>query len=80
MKKLFLFSILAFGMLIFGVASCNDSDKTGTGQSESKALYQCPMDCEKGKMYEKPGQCPVCGMDLEKTETTHTTDSANHVN
>ena len=28
--------------------------------------YQCPMDCEKGKIYEAPGQCPVCGMDLEK--------------
>ena len=31
----------------------------------SAAVYQCPMDCEKGKTYDKPGQCPVCGMDLE---------------
>lgn len=27
--------------------------------------YQCPMDCEKGKTYEKEGSCPVCKMDLK---------------
>ena len=32
-------------------------------------LYQCPMDCENGKTYEKPGQCPVCKMDLKLKET-----------
>lgn len=26
--------------------------------------YQCPMDCEKGKLYDQPGSCPVCKMDL----------------
>ncbi|WP_428092463.1 heavy metal-binding domain-containing protein [Candidatus Pollutiaquabacter sp.] len=26
------------------------------------------MDCEKGKTYDKPGQCPVCNMDLVKKE------------
>ncbi len=28
--------------------------------------YVCPMHCEGKKTYEKPGKCPVCGMDLEK--------------
>ncbi|MDG1528990.1 MAG: heavy metal-binding domain-containing protein [Polaribacter sp.] len=28
--------------------------------------YQCPMDCEKGKTYEKEGNCPVCKMKLRK--------------
>jgi hypothetical protein len=28
------------------------------------ANYTCPMDCEKGKMYDQPGKCPVCEMDL----------------
>ena len=28
--------------------------------------YQCPMDCEKGKTYEKEGDCPVCKMKLRK--------------
>jgi len=28
-------------------------------------VYQCPMDCEKGKTYDKEGSCPVCKMDLK---------------
>ena len=30
----------------------------------SSSVYQCPMDCEKGKTYEVAGSCPVCEMDL----------------
>lgn len=30
--------------------------------------YQCPMKCEKEKTYSKPGNCPVCGMELEGIE------------
>ncbi|MCK0161611.1 heavy metal translocating P-type ATPase [Allomuricauda sp. F6463D] len=26
--------------------------------------YYCPMQCEGDKTYDKPGDCPVCGMDL----------------
>jgi P-type Cu+ transporter len=28
--------------------------------------YYCPMFCEGDKTYDKPGDCPVCGMNLEK--------------
>jgi Cu+-exporting ATPase len=28
--------------------------------------YYCPMHCEGDKMYDKAGDCPVCGMSLEK--------------
>ena len=28
--------------------------------------YYCPMNCEGGKTYNKPGDCPVCGLNLEK--------------
>ena len=28
--------------------------------------YYCPMHCEGDKTYDKPGNCPVCGMNLEK--------------
>jgi hypothetical protein len=31
----------------------------------SKDVYQCPMDCEEGKVYENEGTCPVCKMDLK---------------
>lgn len=27
-------------------------------------IYYCPMHCEGDKTYDKPGSCPVCGMDL----------------
>ncbi|MEO6759411.1 MAG: heavy metal-binding domain-containing protein, partial [Saprospiraceae bacterium] len=33
-------------------------------QMAQKVAYLCPMDCEKGKTYDQPGQCPVCKMDL----------------
>ncbi|MCB0409326.1 MAG: hypothetical protein KDD29_03850 [Flavobacteriales bacterium] len=35
---------------------------------EQHAMYQCPMKCEGDKMYEEPGQCPKCGMDLKEVE------------
>ena len=28
--------------------------------------YYCPMHCEGDKTYDKPGDCPVCGMHLVK--------------
>lgn len=28
--------------------------------------FQCPMHCEDDKMYDEPGGCPICGMNLEK--------------
>lgn len=31
-------------------------------------VYQCPMDCEDGKTYDKEGTCPVCKMALKKVE------------
>lgn len=68
MKKVAFFLILTIA-----IASCNNKTKTEGNTDEIKtdtiqtaALYQCPMDCEKGKTYEQAGKCPVCEMDLEK--------------
>lgn len=33
-------------------------------QMPKGATYYCPMHCEGDKTYDKPGDCPVCGMDL----------------
>ncbi|TCK83657.1 heavy metal translocating P-type ATPase [Albibacterium bauzanense] len=33
---------------------------------DSGGKYYCPMHCEGDKTYDKPGNCPVCGMDLIK--------------
>lgn len=35
-----------------------------------KGKYYCPMHCEGDKTYDKPGDCPVCGMHLNKEEST----------
>jgi heavy metal translocating P-type ATPase len=39
-------------------------------QSNQPGKYYCPMHCEGDKVYDKAGDCPVCGMDLVK-EPTH---------
>jgi P-type Cu+ transporter len=31
---------------------------------EGNGVFYCPMQCEGDKTYHKPGDCPICGMDL----------------
>jgi len=33
-------------------------------EGKSTGKFYCPMHCEGDKMYDDPGDCPVCGMDL----------------
>lgn len=33
-------------------------------ETNGNGIYYCPMHCEGDKTYDKPGDCPVCGMDL----------------
>jgi P-type Cu+ transporter len=40
---------------------------TGKGSG----VFYCPMHCEGEKTYNKPGDCPVCGMDLVEQPATH---------
>ena len=44
-----------------------DHHKTETKkvhQHSVNGVYYCPMHCEGDKTYNKPGDCPICGMDL----------------
>jgi cation transport ATPase len=41
-------------------------------EGKSGGKYYCPMHCEGDKTYDKPGDCPVCGMHLKKEETRQT--------
>jgi len=73
MKKVLL--ALVFGL--FFVAFSNAQEKkspkqslTLTTKAEKATVYQCSMDCEKGKTYDKPGSCPVCKMDLKAKGTS----------
>jgi Cu2+-exporting ATPase len=53
------------------VKSCCSSNKpqekpTVISPDNAPGKYYCPMHCEGEKVYDKPGDCPVCGMDLVK--------------
>jgi len=80
MKKLILTMALCFSFGIITI-SCKGEKKEATEHSEThenhaadradiamNEAYQCPMDCEEGKTYDKEGKCPVCKMDLKKVE------------
>ncbi len=38
-------------------------------KDSTKDQYYCPMRCEGDKVYNEPGDCPVCGMHLKKVES-----------
>lgn len=51
------------------MASCKTEEKKEKHEKvelSQKEVYQCPMDCEKGKTYKVEGKCPVCHMNLRK--------------
>ena len=70
------------------MASCgsktSESKKENTTTEQTaNVMYQCPMKCEGEKMYDKPGQCPKCNMDLQKVEEmdeqhNHDSTHTNH--
>ncbi|MEO7976022.1 heavy metal translocating P-type ATPase [Flavobacterium sp.] len=39
-------------------------ESTGMHHHTTTGIFYCPMHCEGDKTYDKPGDCPVCGMDL----------------
>ncbi len=45
------------------------AEATGSG------VFYCPMHCEGDKTYDKPGDCPVCGMDLVEAPAATNTQS-----
>ena len=72
MKKSIL--MIAFAIATLSTVSCDKKEKTETTteneghnhkeEDAHKLAYECPMDCEKGKTYDKKGTCPVCKMEL----------------
>jgi len=62
MRKLIILLPLMIVSVLF-VTACGS-------ETETYSSYQCPMKCEGEKTYDKPGQCPVCEMDLEGVEST----------
>lgn len=51
-----------------------DPLKASNSKTINNGKYYCPMHCEGDKIYEKDGDCPVCGMDLvQQASTTQST-------
>ena len=44
----------------------SSNNHTHESLNNDGSKYYCPMHCEGDKLYNKPGNCPVCGMNLEK--------------
>lgn len=47
--------------------------KKATG--DGSGVFYCPMQCEGDKTYDKPGDCPVCGMDLVEEQSMSSSSS-----
>ncbi len=56
----------AYNIYLPGEDHSSSLDKRETSQPKGKrtGTFYCPMHCEGDKTYDKPGDCPVCGMDL----------------
>ncbi len=47
-------------------------------EKSTPATYYCPMKCEGEKVYDAPGKCPVCGMNLVPADAESKSDTVLH--
>lgn len=67
-KIIFLFvALLGTGTAFISCGSSSSGDKAEQQGKEYTSAYICPMHCE-GSGSDKPGNCPVCGMEYKKNE------------
>lgn len=50
-------------------------EKEKQPKGKGTGTFYCPMHCEGEKIYDKPGDCPVCGMDLVEEQNLSTTSA-----
>jgi len=81
-SKSFFYGILVLVFAVVLVTSCKDNKRENNSKSHTElhasATFQCPMDCEDGKTYEKEGKCPVCKMDLKASNQGDAMTCAQH--
>lgn len=92
MKTLKIMALALFAGAFIGCAGESDA-KQENGNEASKvetheghedhgehAHYACPMDCEHGKVYDEPGKCPECNMDMVQVseEEAHADEETEH--
>ncbi len=68
MKKIFLVATVLFSFAILFTACKNNKNKVSTEQLAKDEMYTCTMHNE--VMSDHPGDCPKCGMKLEKQKMT----------
>jgi hypothetical protein len=64
MKKALFITSFSLLSLVLITSSCSGS-KTENKEQKVADQYQCPMKCTE-EVFDKPGKCTVCEMDLEK--------------
>lgn len=71
---------LALALSVMAFFACKtDHSKHATSATQTVASeYSCPMNCEKGKIYDQPGSCPVCNMDLEPVKAAVAANKAEY--
>lgn len=47
-------------------------------KGKGTGTFYCPMHCEGDKTYDKPGDCPVCGMDLVEEQNLSTSSTTQY--
>ncbi len=66
MKRIYI--LTALFIMVFAAACNNNKDPHAEHEAETaQEIYTCPMHPE--IIRDKPGKCPICGMDLVKKET-----------
>ena len=63
---------------LFGSSAHSQHEKTQKPITSSMGKYYCPMHCEGEKLYDKPGNCPVCGMHLVPLKPMEDVQIATH--
>ncbi len=66
----------AYSIHNFGEQSESKETKYKEPKGKGTGTFYCPMHCEGDKTYNKPGDCPVCGMDLVEEQNLSAITSA----
>ncbi|MFX0555533.1 heavy metal translocating P-type ATPase [Maribacter sp. CXY002] len=65
----------SYGIHILGEVHENHKHENQRPKGKGTGTFYCPMHCEGDKTYDKPGDCPVCGMDLVEEQSTFSSPS-----
>ncbi len=64
--------LLLAGTALLGFSSCNDGETERHTETAHKQTYTCPMHPQ--IVSDKPGTCPICGMDLAPFDKSNVSD------